>query len=307
MAEFFLTQSDVQKDKIYNKCIENYYKAFDLELHLNYEKHDIPFENGLLNCIKLTSEKEKGILLVCGGYDSFIEEFVLEVTDFTKQGYTIILFEGPGQGRSLKDKMYFRYDWEKPTRAVLDYFNIEHCAMIGISWGGYLALRSAAFDKRISAAIAYDVMYDGFEVMTNVFPSPFKQLIRFCYKSRFSNGVNAITSLLRKKSVLADWAMSQGTYITGTKNVYDFYKKLSLHTMKGISDNLTQDILLLAGEKDHYIPANQYYQLKDEIHNAKTLTCRMYTKAEGGEQHCQIGNHMLAVNEIIRWLDKTRI
>ena len=29
---------------------------------------------------------------------------------------------------------------------------------------------------------------------------------------------------------------------------------------------------------------------------------RLFTKKEGGEQHCQIGNHMLAINEILEWM-----
>ena len=30
----------------------------------------------------------------------------------------------------------------------------------------------------------------------------------------------------------------------------------------------------------------------------------MFTESEGGEQHCQIGNHLIAINYIIDWLDK---
>ena len=38
--------------------------------------------------------------------------------------------------------------------------------------------------------------------------------------------------------------------------------------------------------------------------NAHSLTCRMFTESEGGEQHCQIGNHLIAINYIIDWLDQ---
>ena len=73
--------------------------------------------------------------------------------------------------------------------------------------------------------------------------------------------------------------------------------------MDGITGHYTQDILLLAGEKDHYIPLSQFWRLKEKVHSDKSVTSRLFTEAEGGEQHCQIGNHMLAMNTILDWLD----
>jgi hypothetical protein len=139
--------------------------------------------------------------------------------------------------------------------------------------------------------------------MTNIFPSVIKSAVRYLYRHNQKKGLIMLTDRIRKRSIIADWALSQGMYITGTPNAYLFYKELSKHTLENICDRIHQDVLLLAGEKDHYITNNQYYQLKNQIHKAKTLTCRLFTKSEGGEQHCQIGNHLLAVDAIINWLD----
>lgn len=304
MAEFFLKADDPQKEDVYKKCLRYFYLGFDSELHLAYKRSRVPFEGGMLDCMTIPAVHPKGTVLVCGGYDSFLEEFVLQVRGLAARGYSVILFEGPGQGYCLREKMYFRYDFEKPASAVIDYFKLSRCALVGISWGGYFALRSAAFEKRITAAAAYDVMDNGFEVMTSVFPAPVCKLIRAAFRHGNGGFINRLTGLIRKKSILADWALSQGMYITGTKTAYEFYQNLAKHTLSGIEDNLTQDILLLAGEKDHYIPTNQYYRLKGRIRHARSLTFRLFTEAEGGGQHCQIGNHMLAVNTILDWLDQ---
>lgn len=61
-------------------------------------------------------------------------------------------------------------------------------------------------------------------------------------------------------------------------------------------------MLLLAGEKDHYIPTDQFYKLMNKIKHAKSLSARMFTESEGGEQHCQIGNHQIAIEEIFNWI-----
>lgn len=303
MVEFFLKAADSKKEYFYEKCTADFYKAFDTELHIPYEKYSVPFENKFLHCIEIHASNSKGTVIICGGYDSFIEEFVLQVYDLARQNYDVLLFEGAGQGNCLRQKMFFRYDFEKMTSAVLDYFKVKECAMIGISWGGYFALRSAAFEKRIKAVVAYDVMDNGFEVMTNVFPSVICNIIRSAYYRKKIKIVNGLANKLCKKSVLADWAISQGMYITGTETPYDLYESFSQHTLMGVYGQITQDTLLLAGEHDHYIPLNQFYRTKENMINANSLTCRLFTKKEGGEQHCQVGNHLLAVNYIIDWLD----
>ncbi|MDO4355059.1 MAG: alpha/beta hydrolase [Clostridia bacterium] len=304
MAEFFMKATDKNKDPLYKKCIGYFYKAFDAELHLSLKKYDVPFEGKFLNCIKMTAPHPKGTVLVCGGYDSFIEEFVLQVQSLTLKDYDVILFEGPGQGQCLQQKLYFQYDFEKATTAVLDFFKIQKCAMVGISWGGYFALRSAAFEKRIKAVVAYDVMDNGFEVMTHIFPSFLCKIIRAAYAHKDVRVVNGLIKKMQKKSVLADWAISQGMYITASETPYTFYENISRHTLKGITSQITQDVLLLAGEKDHYIPSQQFYRLKKSLSHAHSLSCRMFKESEGGEQHCQIGNHVIATDYIIDWLGK---
>lgn len=231
-----------------------FYKAFDTQLHLHYEPHHIPFGGGWLNCIKLPAAHPVGTIIVCGGYDSFIEEFVL-------------------QGKDLAS-------------------------------GRYDAILCAAYEKRITCVAAYDVMDDGFEVMTHVFPFLLCKIIRLAYRLDHDSLLNAMVNKLRRKSILADWAISQGMYITGTKTPYAFYRSLSHHTLHDVSGQITQDVLLLAGEKDHYIPLHQFYRLKNNLPHAHSVTCRLFTQAEGGEQHCQVGSHLSALHTIIDWLDR---
>ena len=304
MAEFFLKEDHLQKYTMYEKAVENFHLAFH-QMKLDYEIHEIPFMGTEMHSLIFKSENEKNILLVCGGYDSFIEEFVLAVSRLVDAGNTVILFEGGGQGKTLKNGLKFIADWERPTSCVLDYYGINECTMIGISWGGYLAVRAAAFEKRIKAVVAYDVLENGFLCMTNVFPGVLKQIVRMTIQNRRAHFANGILERLRKKSILADWVMTQGMYITGKETPYEFYRELLKHELKqSVCDKLTCHVLLLAGEKDHYIPNDQFSRLSQKIKYARSLSTRMFTEAEGGEQHCQIGNHMLAVNEILNWMDK---
>jgi pimeloyl-ACP methyl ester carboxylesterase len=301
MAEFFLADIQNEKNKCYKAFKENFYRAISEN---KLEQFKVPYENSYLPVIRFKAENEKVVILVHGGYDSFIEEFYLTVRSLPEKGYTIILFEGPGQGTPLRNGLKFTHEWEKPTRAILDDFQISKTALIGISWGGYLALRAAAFIPKIKQVVAYAVIYNGFDVLTSLMPVHIKQRIQFLVKRQSRNKINSLMSILMKKYLILDWAITHGMYITGTKSPFDFYDAISKHSMKGISDKIVQDVLLLAGEKDHYIPLNQLKKLEKELINVRSMQKRVFTVEEGGEQHCQVGNHQLAIDEIINWLDQ---
>ena len=78
-----------------------------------------------------------------------------------ERGYNVVIFEGPGQGSQLfLENIPFRPDWEKVITPIVDVLekrtdvNANQIAMRGISFGGLLVPRAAAFDHRIAALVA---------------------------------------------------------------------------------------------------------------------------------------------------------
>lgn len=300
LAEFFLSESPA-KLEMYQKSIQNFHQVISRDKSLSIEY--VPYQNTSMKTFVFHSQHAKGNLVVFGGYDSFIEEFYLAVKEWVHFGYNIYLFEGPGQGETLKRGLTFEPYWEKPLGAVIDYFGLQDICVIGISWGGYFALRAAAFDKRITKAAAYDVLYDGFDCMTHPIPSNKKIFINFLFKIKAKPIINCIIRSLMKKELVLNWAVSHGQHITGTKNPYEFYCHLMRHTLKGIEKNIQCDVLLLSGEHDHYIPSSHYEILMEKLTKARSLSGRIFTEAEGGVEHCQVGNHSLASDCIQEWLN----
>lgn len=51
-------------------------------------------------------------------------------------------------GARAQGGLTFDHDWEKPVGAVLDHFDIDAAGLVGISMGGYWALRAASREPR---------------------------------------------------------------------------------------------------------------------------------------------------------------
>ena len=79
----------------------------------------IPFQDGFLPALRFSPVNSKGVIVLIGGLDSFMEEFYSSAVYFCEAGFDVILFEGPGQGAALRNHdLYMTHEWEKPTSAV---------------------------------------------------------------------------------------------------------------------------------------------------------------------------------------------
>lgn len=301
-AEFYMLHEDNRKKDARERflsIIKEYYQVDPKTRHL------IPYENGKLPAYRLTPPNPKGTIILFGGFDTYIEELFEMCFNLKNSGYDLICFEGPGQGGALEDYgLHLTHEWEKPTTAVLDYFSLKDVTVLGLSLGGYFAVRAAAFDKRIKRVIADDVCYDFSEILLNkINPS-----IRGIFKTFVYNGggfvINSIMNRITQKDLLMKWAIKHGMHVTGTNSPFEFIKKMLNCNSIETSHMVTQDVLLFAAQDDHYIP---YKQLTDQIKaltNIRSLTTRTFTKRENAQNHCQLGNIGLANKVMLDWLDE---
>jgi hypothetical protein len=85
----------------------------------------IPFGEGALPAYRFTPPSPKGTIVLFGGYDSYIEEWMPMFVFLRDGGQDVVVFEGPGQGGALEEYgLTFTPSWDKPTAAVLDHFSL---------------------------------------------------------------------------------------------------------------------------------------------------------------------------------------
>lgn len=246
----------------------------------------------------------QGVLVVCGGFDEYTEEIFPLLLTGARAGYRVIAFDGPGQGGALEDHgLPLTATWEHPVAAVLDHYDLDDVTLIGISLGGGLAIRAAAFEPRIRRVVALDVLDDFLECLGGqAFPGATPAL-RLLGAVGARPIVNLAARLAAARKPIAAWGLRQGMHVTGTADAYTFFRVARTLSTRTISDRVTADVLLLAGADDHYVPAHQLHRQAAALTRARSVTTRLFTAAEQAQNHCQIGNIGICLHTILAWLD----
>lgn len=295
-AEFLIDPKSSLKKETYNKFIH----AFDNMFGENFTRHKIPYENSFLNCLRFEHKGNfRGTIVAIGGFDSLIEEFYGIWFELAKSGYDVIAFEGPGQGGTLREfNLTFDHDYEKPTKAVIDFFNLKECIALGLSMGGYWIMRAASFETRITKVIAMPPVYDWLE-LTNKFN---RKLVRLLLRLP---GLMNVLIRMKMISKTLKHTVAHTLFIIGKNQPVDAVKwMLGMNAKHLSSEKIKQDVLLITGENDAFQPPKLTHKQAVALTNAKSVTTKILTKKDFADQHCQMGNLNLAVETMREWLSK---
>lgn len=194
-------------------------------------------------------------------------------------------------------------EWHKPVSVVLDYFQVERVTLIGGSLGGCLVMRAAASEPRIERVVAFDIFTNGLDITLRQTPALLRGLLKVLLRLRAASVVNWMLARVARKSPVAQWAVQEGMHVTGTDSAFGFLQAFRQFETADVSAYITQDVLLLAGSEDHYVPLEQWHDQMRMLKNAHSITARLFTRGESAQNHCQVGNYGLALRTIVNWLD----
>jgi pimeloyl-ACP methyl ester carboxylesterase len=297
-AEFFALPSDPDKLTSYAKFQEMFYRhVFDPQ---RAERVHVPYEGGYLPAFRVrtkTGRRSAGTFVIHGGFDSFHEEFYSQALWLSDRGFDVIVFDGPGQGGARRTYGFtFTHEWEKPAKAVLDHFDVNEVTWLGISLGGWLCFRAAAFEPRISRVIASSVA---------IIPPLISRFVSALL--RFPKLMDGISYLQARVSPQERWSLHNLMFIfdveTPTEGAAGM---LALDLQNQHPERVHQKVLILIGEKDLFFPPIMRSwmprtQVK-ALNNARSVTERVFTADEHAANHCQIGNVGLALREMVDWI-----
>jgi alpha-beta hydrolase superfamily lysophospholipase len=292
-SEFFLPPGDSRRLLVYRESVDAFTGALAV-LHIPHKVWTIPYERVSMRAYFFPGEEAKPLILACGGYDSTNEELFFWIAEAARErGYPCVIFEGPGQSNMIREyDIRFTHEWEKPVAALLDFMNYEEPEilkrkkiLLGTSMGTMLALRAAAFEKRIDAVVGFGGFFDMKGSAWAQLPFIAKWIHSLGLKGLF----NRLARFKASKDIGRRWALNNGCWTIGADTPYDLLEKIGQFTLKPCADRITCDVMILSGEKDHLIPESDARQFKLNIKNARSYCEHIFLDADGAGEQCQAG------------------
>lgn len=151
------------------------------------ERIEIPYEGGFLpgHFYRSPVAPENGpLLIITPGRDTWAEDARWVYDGALKRGIHCLVYDGPGQGFALRvNKLPFRPDWENVLGPVVDHaltlpgVDPDRIGVMGMSFGGFLVTRAAAFDTRIKLCVPDPGSVSWGRGMTDRLPTPLRQIV----------------------------------------------------------------------------------------------------------------------------------
>jgi alpha-beta hydrolase superfamily lysophospholipase len=298
-AEFFMVSSDRRKGPLRERFVTLMRRAYGVA-----EPERVRFAGGYLPYYRFTPWTPRDAVILFGGFDSYIEEFLPILLALHHRGFDVIAFDGPGQGGALEDSgLPMTPDWERPLSAILGGLSVSDAILVGLSLGGCLAIRAASREPRVSRVVAWDALTDFQEIFLRQIPPAGQLALRLLLGAGADGIVDALASR-GSHPPIQEWGMTQAMHVFGVDSPAAALRATASYRTADVSPLVRQDVLLLAGSEDHYVPHQQIYDQASWLANARSVTTRMFTRAENAQAHCQIGNLPLAIATIAAWIDR---
>ena len=203
----------------------------------------IPFERGAMMYGVLRKPwhaPKPPVVILIPGLDSVKEELHMYGDDFLRRGMAVLAIDGPGQGE-MEFEYPLRHDYEVPIKHAINYLESrpdvasDRVGIMGVSFGGQFAVRAAAFERRVKAAIENC--------------GPYNQAENFKGRPVISRE----TQVHRLKAA----------------NEEDALNKLKQFNLQGVAEKVECPLLVIHGRRDRLVPAEQGERIAAEAVKAE--------------------------------------
>lgn len=283
----YVAQVRMGNRKLRREALEAHWATFRQGAELagiGYERIELDSPDGtLVGWWMPGSRSEPGpAVMFFPGFDLDKEMLVCTVSNaFQRRGVGVLIVDGPGIGEALwLHDIPSRPDYEVPARAVLEYLRSrddvisDRIGVVGISLGGYYATRAAAFEPDLACCVAWGAVKDfGASMRRRWLANP------------------APTGTPNEAQLIA---------VMGTDDLESAMERVKQWDLTGKLGGLRQPFFLLHGELDRAATLADAKYVYREV-PAKEKEFRVFTAGEGGAEHCQIDEPLVARELIADW------
>ncbi|MGD8455251.1 MAG: prolyl oligopeptidase family serine peptidase [Anaerolineales bacterium] len=236
------------------------------------------------------------LIFIVGG-ESFCEEAILYAHAAARMyGYNLFTFDLPGQGVTAFEGTIYRPDVEVPMKAAIDYLvtrpdvDPEKIVGHGVSYGGYVMARSAAYEERFKGVCGSTFIVD------------FQQMIvdGWGFMAKMPNFAGSIAlKMLGNYDPLALVAMEKFFASVGLEKPSEL---TTIFKDWRVDPSMVKcPAFCLIGENESEAFKNQGYAAYEGIQTTKKL--RVFREEEGADSHTQGTNFPLLTHTIFNWYE----
>lgn len=288
MAERMLPVADDRHRSIYQSALD----LFDDAVRLSRERVErVTLDTGHGPVPALYIPADGGgpapAVITVNGLDAFKEFFYFSDlrTEFLARRISLLLVDQPGVGEALRmNGLHHRYDIEVTIGVCVDWLegrvdvDGSRIGLIGPSLGGYYGVRGAAREPRLACTAIFGAIWDYGE---NV-------------RRRVEGNGLATTSVPDYLKAIS--------WFFGVDTVEDLLAVTSKFNVRDIIADVTMPMLIVHGEGDRQVPVEEARKVYAAAVNCRDLELRIFTREEGGSEHCGIDNYTLQVQYIADWM-----
>lgn len=247
-------------------------------------------------------------VIMCSGFDGSQEELLHSNAWATlERGYHVCTFEGPGQPSVRRDQnLGFIHDWERVVTPVVDYVLTrpevagDKITLLGMSMGGYLAARAAAFEHRLAAAILIDGVASMFPNFSVGLPPQALAMLEDPGQKAHLDAL--IAARPKPTDAKTRWAMEHSVWAFNTQSAWELLNKARKMTLEGLEGRVKCPVLVCDAARDHFFgdqPAQAAKILGD------VATRYVFEDDElGAAEHCHEGARVEMNRVVYDWLER---
>lgn len=253
------------------------------------EQIEIPFlGESLPGWFCATARAESGprpVVIVVGGTDGVAEEMYFAVgSALVERGYSVVVFDGPGQGEALRRGQRVRPDFESAISAVIDFVSdrqdvdADRIGLVGHSLGGLYAARAAATDSRIRGTVLASAPFD---LLANLSPE---------------DGASDVDE--------ASLAFFVALYceLTGSQSLDEVLLKVSGLHLRHHAKEIRTPLLGLYGADDPLVSVADGERIVSEA-TSQDAQLIVYPSGTPGSTHCQQDSLPVTQFDLCNWIE----
>ncbi|MFJ5208349.1 MULTISPECIES: alpha/beta hydrolase family protein [Streptomyces] len=254
------------------------------------------------------------VILTNGSDGQNVDMWTYGVMAALDRGWNALVYDGPGQGQLLfVDEVVFTPRWERVVGPLIDWLlrrsdvDGRRIALTGLSMGGNLAPRAAAFDHRIAALVAMPGCLDpwlAFPAELREILTPDREETNRIWNEEVVPELGPSEAYLVKKrfepfSVEAMLEARRGRMFT------DFWtaaRRVAAMDISGVVRRIEAPTLVLDYEDEQFYPGQprEMYELlrapKEYIRLTSATGAQLHCSPMAPQQHCEV---------VFDWLEDT--